>query len=138
MSFITEQKTIIATAQVVEALLRMKKLGIHENAIREFKEEGKLNQSEQGILLWLDEKGQEMVEAWQKQSGAIVYHVIKNIGECGPVYSMLYVGKDADTWIRDNEDLEQGYAVACVSDGLFCDVGTIGIKPLWGGIKRTA
>lgn len=46
MSYLTEQKTELAQAQVTEALLRMSKLQIHGNAIKEFLESGKLNRSE--------------------------------------------------------------------------------------------
>ena len=39
MSYLTEQKTELAQAQVTEALLRMSKLQIHSNAIKEFLQE---------------------------------------------------------------------------------------------------
>ena len=46
-----------------EAVSRMLRLGLHPNAVREFKEEGKLNRSEgPGLLYWLTEEEQQMVK----------------------------------------------------------------------------
>ena len=75
MSYLTEQKTELAQAQVTEALLRMSKLQIHSNAIKEFLESGKLNRSERGILYWLEQDEEKMVREWEKETGNMVYHV---------------------------------------------------------------
>lgn len=146
MSIFTVDQVIIE-AQKAEALLRMKKLDIHENAIREFKEEGKLNLSEPGlgnrigVLYWLNEQEQEMVEEWQKKTGNMVYHVIKNHLEFGLCYSLLYVSTDPEDWEYDNRDMEDGiqYAyVKNVTDDWCSEYGTIGIRPAFGGVVRTA
>lgn len=139
---------MIAEAQKVEALLRMKKLDLHENAIREFKEEGKLNLSEPamgnrvGVLYWLNEDEEKMVRDWEKETGHLVYHVIKNnLIDIGLCYSFLYVSKDPDVWVQDNVDMEDGIQFAYVKnadyDG-FSESGTIGIRPAFGGVVRTA
>lgn len=48
--------------QKQEAIKRMKKLGIMEQTIKEFEEEGKVNLSEgPGLLYWLNDEEQEMV-----------------------------------------------------------------------------
>ena len=86
MSYLTKQTTQLRQAQVAEALLRMDKLKIHENAVNEFKENGKLNRSESaivfgcrvGVLYWLTEEEEKMVREWEKDTGNLVYHVIKN------------------------------------------------------------
>jgi hypothetical protein len=56
MSYLEQQTSEIA--QVVEALLRMKNLKLHENVINEFKETGKINLSENGGILyyWLNDE----------------------------------------------------------------------------------
>jgi hypothetical protein len=58
MSYLEQQTSEIAQAQVVEALLRMKNLKLHENVINEFKETGKINLSENGGILyyWLNDE----------------------------------------------------------------------------------
>lgn len=140
---------MIAEAQKVEALLRMKKLDLHENAIREFKEEGKLNLSEGakvfdvpvGVLYWLNEEEQKMVDEFEKEYGGKVYHVIKTNTSFGLLYSMLYVSKHPEEWEDDDESLEEGYAFAYVknaTDDFLSELGEIMIRPAFGGVVRTA
>lgn len=138
---------MIAEAQKVEALLRMKKLDIHENAIKEFKDEGKLNLSEPafgnrvGVLYWLNAEEQKMVDEFEKEYGGKVYHVIKNNTAFGLLYSMLYVSKHPEEWESDDEDLEEGYQVAYVknaTDDFLSELGGIQIKPAFGGVVRIA
>lgn len=142
MSYLSEQKSEIAQAQVTEALLRMKKLDLHENVIKEFYENGKLNLSEHvGLLYWLNEQEEKMVREWEEETGNIVYHVIKNHMEFGLCYSFLYVSEDVDEWEMDNECLLQGYPlvyVKNVDDESCSEYGSIGIKPNVGGLMRTA
>ena len=63
-----------------EALKRMKKWDLHENIIREFKDEDKLNKSERsfvpGILYYLNEEEENMIKEWEEEYGGLVYHVI--------------------------------------------------------------
>ena len=131
----------IQVAQKYEALLRMKKLGIHENAIREFKEEGKLNLSERGFLFWLNEEEEKFIRDWERKTENVVYHVIKNVyEEIGLCYSLLYVSKSVDEWEMDNEDLEEGCPIVYVLNRTiedFSEYGSIGIKPMFGGVVRT-
>lgn len=142
MSYLTEQKTSLAMEQVKEALNRMKNLKLHENVVKEFEEEGKLNLSELGgILYWLNDEENAMVRAWEEETGNIVYHVIKNHLEFGLCYSFLYVSPDKEEWEYDNEDLKEGCALAYVKNVTnkeFSEYGSIGIRPNWGGLKRTA
>ena len=134
----------LAQAQRTEALLRMKKLGLHRNAINEFKKEGKLNLSEPawgnsiGVLYWLNDEEQKMVKDWEEQTGNVVYHVIKNNTEFGICYSLLYVSKYADEWVLDDNDLTEGEPYAYVTDGWCSEIGRIGIKPAGGGVVRVA
>lgn len=142
----TTKTDIIIEAQKHEALLRMKKLGLHENAINEFKSEGKLNLSEPGfgnrvgVLFWLNEDEQKMVKEWEKATGNMVYHVIKNrLRDIGLCYSFLYVSKETDEWEVDSTDLEDGCPFVYVKnvDDDFCsEYGRIGIKPGCGGVVR--
>ena len=146
MSMFTKTDAIIE-AQKAEALLRMKKLDIHENAINEFKKAGKLNKSEPGwnnvvgVLYWLDDDEQKMVRAWEEKTGNMVYHVIRNNTKMGLMYSFLYVSRNVDEWVMDNEDLELGYPLAYVKnmDDDWCsEYGAIGIRKGFGGVVRVA
>ena len=141
MSYLTQQTTEIAQAQVTETLLRMKRLGLHENAVKEFHDCGKLNYSERGILYWLDEQEEAMVREWEKKTGNMVYHVIKNRMEFGLCYSFLYVSKYTEEWCEDGDDLKEGCPmvyVKNVDDDWCSEYGRIGIAPRFGGVLRTA
>lgn len=133
--------TEITKKQKDEAISRIKKLNLHPNAVREFIEENKLNLSERGMLYWLDETELDMIDEWQKETGNLVYHVIKNNMEFGLCYSLLYVSVSEDEWEDDNYDLDDGYPLVFVMnvDDEFCsEYGSIGIKPFMGGVIRTA
>lgn len=142
MSYLEQQTSEIAQAQVVEALLRMKNLKLHENVINEFKETGKINLSENGgILYWLNDDENKMVRDWEKETGNMVYHVIKNNMEFGLCYSFLYVSPYTDEWLNDDEDLKEGYPIVYVknvTDNTCSEYGSIGIEPNIGGLKRIA
>ena len=137
MSYLSEQKTELRQAQVAEALFRLTKLKVHPNVINDFKKDGTLNSSTQGILFWLEEHEKEIVKNFEEKFNAVVYHIIKNFTEFGTMYSMLYVTSEQEVWEEDDEMLDNGQTIACVTDGYFTDLGTIGVKPFIGGIVRT-
>lgn len=132
----------IRNEQRNEAIKRMKQLELHENAIREFEKENIVNLSEgYGALYWLDEKQQEYVTAFEKKYNAVVYHVIHNKTEFGELLAFLYVSDSIEEWGYDNDDLNEGYACAYVEnldEPAFSEFGSIGIKPQFGGVVRTA
>lgn len=139
MNFINEQKSELVAAQLEEALRRMKKLGLLEEVLKEFSEEGRLYRSESGILFYLSK--QEMVEKWQKETGFIVYHVIKSQMEFGLCYSFLYVSNYQDEWRMENRELEEGCPIVYVKnvdDEICSEFGSIEIRPVCGGIVRIA
>lgn len=127
--------------QKVAAIERMKKLGIMEQPIKEFEESGKLNLSESGgILYWLNEDEQKMVDDFEKENNGLVYHVIKSRTNIGLMYSLLYVSEYEEEWKMDMEDLGTGQALAYVvnKDMPDCsEFGTIGIESSIGGLIRT-
>ncbi len=142
MSYFEKQTTEVGKAQVMEALYRMKNLQLHENVIREFREEGKLNLSEIcGILFWLNEQEEKLVRDWEKKTGNMVYHVIKNHFGFGLCYSFLYVSTYQDEWEYDRDNLKAGYPIAYVHNDTFeflSEYGAIEIEPQIGGLIRTA
>ena len=133
-----EELRIKQKAQAVE---RMKKLGIMEQPVKEFEEEGKLNLSENGgLLYYLNEDEQKMVDDFEKENNGLVYHVIKSRTTIGLMYALLYVSEYLEEWKMDMEDLGEGQALAYVvnMDMPDCsEFGTIGIKPSVGGLIRT-
>jgi len=128
--------------QKIEAIARMKMLKLHENPIREFVEEDTVNLSEgHGILYWLDDQKMEYVKAFEEKHHAVVYHAIHNYTEFGELLAFLYVSSEKDEWEYDRQDLKDGYACAYVKnldDDCCSEFGSIGIRPSFGGLVRTA
>ena len=151
MSYLAKQTSELAQAQVVESLLRMKKLNILDEVVKVFAKEGKVLKSENlcvgnrenriPILYDLDEAEEKLIREWEENSGNMVYHVIKNRMVFGLCYSLMYVSKHTEEWEMDNEDLETGYPLVYVlnaDDDMCSEYGSIGIKPMVGGVLRTA
>ncbi len=130
------------TKQKREAIERMKMLNLYPNIIKEFDKEGIVNLSENGgFLFWLDSDQKAIVDEFEAEYDALVYHVIRSFTEFGELYSLLYVSKHEDEWGYDKDDLKSGYPVAYVKnvDDDFCsEFGSIGVKQQFGGLVRTA
>ena len=128
--------------QRTEALKRMELLKLHENVIDDFKEIALLNQSEPGgILYWVEGEMEKKIREWEEKTGNLVYHVIHDYTEFGELLSLLYVSQYEDEWETDREDIQDGYALAYVmnlTDDWCSEYGSIGIRPQWGGVVRTA
>ena len=127
-------------SQVEEAVARMKLLGILKIPINEFKKDGVINRSENGILYWLDDEEKQMVADFEKDNDGVVYHAIKTLSNIGLMYSLLYVSKHTEEWEMDRADIQEGRAFVYVvnKDMPDCsEFGTIGIRPLFGGVLRT-
>ena len=125
-----------------EALERMKMLSLYPNIIREFEKDGIVNMSENGgFLYWLDDEQKEFVSDFEEENNALVYHVIHNYTEAGEMLTFLYVSDYEEEWEADRDDLKEGYTCAYVKnlDADWCsEFGSIGIKPQFGGLVRTA
>lgn len=128
-----------------EALRRMKKWGLHENVIREFKDEDKLNKSERsfvpGILYYLNKEEENMIKEWEAIYGGLVYHVIHDYTNIGELYTLLFVSKYEEEWEYDNTDIEVEEALCYVINKDYeqnSEFGHCGIRPANGGLERTA
>lgn len=128
--------------QRTEALKRMELLKLHENVIDDFKKISLLNQSELGgILYWVEGEMEKKIREWEEKTGNLVYHVIHDYTEFGELLSLLYVSTYEDEWETDREDIQDGYPLAYVMnliDDWCSEYGSIGIRPQWGGVVRTA
>lgn len=127
--------------QIDEALARLKMLGLHSNVTNDFLL-GIINKSEGGgFLYWLNDKEEEIVKEFEKQYDAVVYHCISTPTNFGDLLSMLYVSAHPDEWEYDRKDLgvfsplSYVYNKSCPE---FSELGSIGIKPQFGGLIRTA
>lgn len=126
--------------QRLEAIERMRMLGIHENAIEEFEEEGKIYKSETiGFLYWLNDEEEKLIKNWEEETGNMAYHAIFNNTLFGRMLSILYVSKYEEEWEFDRRDIENNMPIAYVmnlDDEMLSEAGTIVIKRNIGGLIR--
>jgi hypothetical protein len=133
-----------------ECLRRMKALKLHDEGkhtvVGSFRENGEVWKSEfEGILYWLDEEEKELVKQFEEEhENYKVYHCIKSYTQFGEMLALLYVNGKEEYFEEDkqmfDEDLQEGYlfAYVCNMEDEFCsEFGSIGIKSINGGIKRT-
>ena len=126
---------------IKEAIKRMKLLKLHPNVINEFKEEQRLNKSDlnKGILYWLNEEEQEMIEKLEKKYKFMTYHIIHSYSNLGETYEILFIKDNKEEWKAEKEDLKNGYAMARV-EVINCPInsefGYIGVKSVNGGVVR--
>lgn len=130
------------TRQKQEAIERMKMLKLFPNIIKEFEKEGIINMSENGgYLYWLDSDQQAMVDEFEAKHNALVYHIIHSYTQFGEMYALLYVSDDEDEWGYDKDDIRCGCILAYVknvTDDMCSEFGSIGVRPQYGGLVRTA
>ena len=126
---------------IQEGIKRMKLLKLHPNVINEFKEEQRLNKSDlnKGILYWLNEEEQEMIEKLEKKYKFMTYHIIHSYSNLGETYEILFIKDNKEEWKAEKEDLKNGYAMARV-EVINCPInsefGYIGVKSVNGGVVR--
>lgn len=135
--------------QKAEALERMKSLKLAKNVIKSFKDEGVIYYSEnqggpfQGILYWLSNEPDyvKLVDEFEKKYNSTVYHAELSHLVFGDCLSLFYVSDTEEEWEMDREDLQDGYAfvyVVNLDDPDCSEFGTIGVRPINGGVVRTA
>ena len=122
-----------------EAIKRMKLLQLHQNVIKEFQDENKLNRSEfcKGILYWITDEEQQLVNEFQKEhKGYLVYHIIKTeTVDFGTVYDLLYVTPYEDEWSSEREELKDNWIYSYTVTE-FAECGPIQVKCINGGLAR--
>lgn len=128
--------------QKTEAVRRMKMLDLLPQTIQEFEKENKLNLSEfNGILYWLNEEEKKLVADWEKETGCMVFHVIKDHFVFGLCYTFMYVSQNPDEWETEAEEMKEGSFLAYVLNKDcpdFSEYGYVEVKPNMGGLQRTA
>ena len=127
-----------------EAVKRMKLLKLLPNVIKEFEDENTLYYSEiMGILYWVSNKPEweTYIANFEKKHGVLVYHAEFSRTEFGDCLSLLYVSDHEEEWENDIKALKERCPFTYVWNITASDCsefGRIGIKPMNGGIKRTA
>ncbi len=126
-----------------EAILRMEKIGIFPETIKQFEEDGLVSQSlpPVGACFWIEGEQLERVREFEKENNALVYFVIYSYTIYGEIECYLFVSDYEDEWEVDWDDLNYNQALAYVynHDAPDCsEFGFIGfaLTPA-AGLRRT-
>ena len=119
-------KTDLRTMQKQEALKRLeilKEKGLLKNVVDDFKKNDLIYYSEQtkmgGILYYCTQsngadKYVKIIEEFEKEHNAIVYHAIHIFTEFGELLNLLYVSSYDEEYEQDKQDLKENYAFSYV------------------------
>ena len=126
-----------------EAIRRMKKMGIYEETIRQFEENGIVSLSEAplGGFFWADEEEKKQIAEFEKEHNALVYLGTRCKFCFGKCSNYLFVSDYKDEWSYDDRNIENGEAVSYVYNHDMPDcseIGYIGVKllPFSGSLAR--
>ena len=125
----------------IEAIHRMKCMGIIKDAIEQFKEEDIIMVCEPPIggLYWLNKEEKEMVQEFEQEYNALVYIIVRSWTNIGQMDNLFYVSDYKEEWEMDRDDIEENLACVYVKnhDMPECsEFGTIAYKGVGGGILR--
>lgn len=125
---------------ISEAIKRMKELQLDKNAIEDL-EKGKVSVSRSnGRLTWADEEEREMIDRFEEEKGALVYHAIFTRTAYCRYFSLLFVSQYKEDWESDMNDIRHGCPTAMViniDDEMCSGMGGIGIKQVSDRLERT-
>lgn len=134
--------------QKEEALERMHMLKLMPSVIKDFKDHEKVYYSERqnaffkAILYWVsnEDKYVELIDHFEMEHNALVYHAQLTHTEFGDLLSLFYVSQYENGWKQDKMDIidqEAMVYVANLDDELLSEFGYIGIESTQGGVMRT-
>ena len=127
----------------IEAIARMKKLGVFSETIKQFEQEDLVSISEPpvGAFFWVENEELEEMRRFEQRHKALVYVIIRSYTTIGKMDSYLYVSDYKDEWQRDRDALNSNEAFAYVINRDMPDCsefGSIGIRrTIAGGLART-
>ncbi len=100
----------------IEAIKRMKSLGIFEPTIQLFAFEDFISISESplGALYWANEQDLQLIRQFEEATNTLVYLVIRNFTGFGKLDSYLFVSDYYVEWERDRRLLKAGMPLCYV------------------------
>lgn len=130
-----------------EAIKRMKKMGVFNETIEQFKNDNLVSISEPtpmfgitiGALYWLNDDQKRVVKNFEEEYNALVYLVVRSYTNIGIMDNLFYVSDYQKEWFMDNADLDEKYACVYVINYDMPDCsefGAIAWKEASGGILR--
>lgn len=126
----------------VEAIKRMKAMGLFSAAIKQFREDDIVMISEPpfGGLYELNDEQKRMVKSFENEWNGLVYLVVHSHTNIGSMDSIFYVSDYQEEWFMDNADIAENYTCVYVVnyDAPECsEFGNIAWRNVGGGILRT-
>lgn len=131
----------------VEAIKRMKALGLFAPCIKAFKrDEVQLSEPTGGLYEFSSNAElTAKVKEFENEYNALVYHVIHTParidGEVMDMYNFLYVSDYQEEWEVDNADIKYGYTMSYVWNktiDYFSEFGSIAVQGRFGGLVRVS
>ena len=101
---------------IEEAVYRMKLLNLHPDLVAAFAERNMLMLSEETVQRPLSPTELEKVREWEKETGGVIYHIIRNTFSYGICYSYLYVSKYTEEWEMARTSLMSNYPFVYVEN----------------------
>lgn len=126
----------------VEAIKRMKSLGIFHETISQFENDDLISESipPVGACFWVNGEQLERIREFESEYNALVYFVIHSYTNIGEMENYLYVSDYTEEWEQDRCDIEQGQQLAYVFNHDMPDCsefGHIGVElTLAAGLRR--
>ncbi len=127
----------------VEAIERMKLLGIFPETIKQFEQDGYVSISEPPIGAFFGAKADDLqrIQDFEAEYNALVYLVIRSHTTIGKMDSYLYVGDHREEWRDDRDGLKSGEVYCYVYNHDmpdYSEIEMIGIsKTCAAGLCRT-
>ena len=98
--------------QISEAVSRMNLMGLREDAIRKFEQNGTVHLSaEDGTLGELTKDDLRMIEQFEREHNAVVFLVVRTLFGIAVLDSLLYVSRYDEEWEDEIESLKDGYVL---------------------------
>lgn len=127
----------------VEAIKRMKALGIFPQTIQQFECEDYISISEPpfGAFYWAGGEDLQRIRDFEEQSNGLVYLVVRSYTKIGRMDSYLFVSDYREEWEMEQEDLKNGEPLCYVCNleiPEYSEYGCIGIeRTVAAGLQRT-
>lgn len=127
----------------VEAVKRMKEIGVFPQTIQQFETANYISISEPpfGAFYWAAGEDLQRIREFEEQSNGLVYLVVRSYTEMGRMDCYLFVSDYREEWELEKEDLKNGAPLCYVYNRdvpYFSEYGCIGIERTpAAGLRRT-
>lgn len=125
-----------------EALKRMELIGLPADIISALRDGDTIYHSKaHGVMGRLLPAEEAVIERFEKDTDAFVYHVICSENSFGRQYTLLQVSPFEEDWEEERNDLKEGQTLAYVenvSHPDWSEFGTVFFKTTGAGLVRTS